>query len=166
MNRAASVDAFEARRSLIAIVVASLIVAVFVVVFIFTDDGSVTADAEATKPALDETLIGCSAITSAMLPAADSPKNTVIDAEHGLLQITYRSLSGQLQTVTVDYLNDEACSQRPGIRETIEHARDVELQTQQARCDGLRNAYTHGVREIKGRPIDRGALERYLENNC
>lgn len=124
------------------------------------------ANATEVKPALSETMVECRDLNGSDMPPRDSAKHTVIDTENSLLQISYRATSGELRTITVDYVNDQACRRLPEVRDVIAHALEAEEATQLQRCTYLLKAHADGVREIKGTPIDRAALGRYIQERC
>lgn len=61
---------------------------------------------------------------------------------------------------------DPTCQVLPAFRSLIDHALLVDRQNTQEQCPSLREAFQSGVTELRGVPINREALGRYLGEYC
>lgn len=86
--------------------------------------GTVSISPSETSPSsnLDLTTTPCSDV---QVPPANTPVDTVLFAEEGILQYFYSDRNGRAHSYAIDYENDESCRTNERLAKLIQHALDA-----------------------------------------
>lgn len=132
-------------------------------------DGSAAAgeveSIDVRSPLMDE-VVSCASLLPGQLPRINVEHNTVLDAEHGLLQITTTDRLSRDVNVTIDYRNDTQCRDIPVMASIVADAVGAWQQALETQCPDLQEFLDSGATQLEGRPINRDALARYISSFC
>jgi hypothetical protein len=103
---------------------------------------------------------------SLALPSVDGEVNTVLDKEHGVMQLSFYDKSADTERhVTIDY-KSAACLRQPDLKRMVDHVLAAGAGAQAQACASMRAALNAGTTRVRGRQVDPAAGRRYLAESC